>query len=167
MKKSLLATAYHEAGHALADFLLGFKIKSVSIVADETSAGRVSSVLGLNPSILEYGNPSSKTIARWHDKALTMLAGEAAQSHFNPRSVRAHHAGRDRDAILDILERIHGDGDELQAVYRYLKIRARNLVCGPHRWFMVEAVVLELAKNKTLTGSEVEAVFRQARRPRL
>ena len=35
-----MVAAYHEAGHAVADITQGIKVKSVSIVADEFTAGR-------------------------------------------------------------------------------------------------------------------------------
>ena len=77
----LITTAHHEAGHAPADYRLGFKVKRVTIVPDGEVSGSVLTNLGLKPKVLEYGNPSSVTVARWHDKIVTLLAGYVALSH--------------------------------------------------------------------------------------
>ena len=164
MKTNTEATAYHEAGHALADFRLGFKIKQVSVISDGTCAGFVSRRLGLKLSPLEFGCTTSKTVARWHDHILTLLAGEEAQRRFSAKSVRSHHAAQDRSVVVDVLMRLHSDQDELRAVYRYLQIRARNLVCHPVNWQMIECLAKLLLEKKTLTGQETAAAFRASLR---
>jgi hypothetical protein len=159
-RKAFLTTAYHEAGHALADDRLGFKIKKVTIIPASGSLGVASSRLGVKPKVLEYGNPTSATVARWHDKVVTLLAGQEAQRKFCSQSIRSHHGKPDREAVLDILERLHGGGEELQAACRYLEIRARNLVCRPLHWQMIADLAELLLKRGTLTGDEVVGEFR-------
>src|SRR6267378_4355554 len=92
------ATAYHEAGHALADYRLGFKLLEVSIVADTKSAGRTRSKLGLRLKSLAYETPSAKKLARCHEKMISLLAGREAQRLYSPHSIRSHMAQSDHES---------------------------------------------------------------------
>ena len=88
-------TAYHEAGHAFADWKYKFKVKKASIVPNpkDGSAVHVLTRTGLHFRSLEYGNPSGARIGRLHERIVSMLAGHAAQHRYRPSSVRPHHAG--------------------------------------------------------------------------
>jgi hypothetical protein len=155
----LEATAYHEAGHAVAHHVLGFNIRAVTIVPSKDCAGKVSGKLGVKPRILEYGNPSRATVAKWHDKAITLLAGAEAQRRFKPHSIRRYMASSDRGAVVDILSRLHPEEEELNAVIKYLEARTRNLVGNPIRWGQIEDLAGALVAKRTLTGQEVRQVL--------
>ena|SRR2546429_5465947 len=158
----LVVTAYHEAGHALADHRLGFKIKWVTIVGNAEAAGRTHSNLGLKLKVLEYGYPSSATVARWHDKIVSILAGGEAQRRYSPHSIRSYMMQGDRESVVDILMRLHPAEAEMRAVFKYLKIRTSNLIGQPRNWGMIRDLARALLKRKTLTGDEVKAVFHDA-----
>ena len=64
---SLASVAYHEAGHAVADWRHGFKVKSATIVPKDDSLGRVSAVTRLHLRSLPSSNPSGATIGRYHE----------------------------------------------------------------------------------------------------
>ena len=92
-QRRLWLTAYHEAGHAVAYFLLGFRIARVSVIADEGSLGHVRGykksrrtldfieTVGAFPDRAE-----SAKIARWHDEVVCTLAGMEAVRLFMPGS---------------------------------------------------------------------------------
>lgn len=162
MKRSnndVVATAHHEAGHALADFKLGFRIKSVTIVPGDGYIGRITGHIGIHLGAAEVRNVTSATLARWHDKVVSLLAGGQAQRRFDPRSFRHWHT-RDDKAAVDMLLSRHHEGDEGRALYRYLDIRARNLVAKPMNWRMIQDLARMLLVRRTMTGEQVVAEFR-------
>lgn len=158
-RRDLAATAYHEAGHALADHVLGFHIRSVTVFPGKGFAGRVTGRLGVKPRLLEYSTPSRATVAKWHDKVVSLLAGGEAQRIFKPQSVRAYMLRSDRDAIVDILISLHPEEMEMKAAFKFLRIRARNLLTNRMRWRQVEDLAQVLIEKGTLTGEEVRSVF--------
>lgn len=124
---NLVATAYHEAGHVVANWKLGFKVRSVSIVPTEDSAGHVLLVRRRHP---EFDITMMSTqMLDFHRRVVALFAGVEAQRYFNPRSARRYHAKSDIAAINDLLSRIHAN-DEKEAFYafKYLQARARNFV---------------------------------------
>jgi hypothetical protein len=155
----LETTAYHEAGHAVADHVLGFNIRSVTIAPSKGCAGKVSGKLGVKPRILEYGNPSRATVTKWHDKVVTLLAGAEAQRRFKPHSIRRYMARGDHNAAVDILFRLHPEEEELNAAIKFLEARTRNLVGNAIRWGQIEALAGALMAKRTLTGQEVRQVL--------
>jgi len=156
-------TAYHEAGHAFADFRFGFKIKEVSIIPNDTSTGRAVSKTRLHFRSLEYSAPTGRRIGRLHELVVSLLAGEAAQRHFQPRSIRFHQARYDREAIYEVLSRLHAE-NELPHVIRYLDAKAKNLIEDPRHWPVIEHLASELINRKILTGEDAEAAIREGYR---
>jgi hypothetical protein len=69
------ATAYHEAGHAFADWYHGFKVKSASIVPDEKTAGRVRTSCRLRLRKLEFTKPGPAELTRLHLRVVSFCAG--------------------------------------------------------------------------------------------
>ena len=157
---TMKATAYHEAGHAVADWRHGFKLKRATIVPKGDSAGSVSSTLRLHFRRLEYSNPSGATIGRYHERIVSLLAGRTAQRHFKPQSVRSWHASSDLHAATDLLCRLHGYGKEATRAFEYLEVRARNLVTQRHNWRMIQDLARTLMQRQTMTGPEIEATLR-------
>jgi len=156
------ATAYHEAGHAFADWHFNFRVKRASIVANkkDNSAGHVLTKTGLPFRSLEHTSPSGARIGRFHDHVVSLLAGQAAQRRYRQSSVRSYHAVSDRNAIADILFTLHSTG-ELPHVIRYLEAKARNLIECPMHWFVIQYLAEELLRRKTMTGEEVETTIRE------
>ena len=99
--------AYHEAGHAIAQWILGFKIKEVTIVPYDEVAGSVSYQRSLRLYRLEWETPTGKRLGRYHDLIVTTLAGEEAQRRFSPRSVRRDRSAGDYRFVNDLLYRLH------------------------------------------------------------
>jgi len=162
-RRKWVATAYHEAGHAIANIVLRFKTKKVSIVPCGEMDGVVESNLGIKLRSSEWRTPGRAARERRHDKVVTILAGEQAQRRFNPRSVRARHFEADSHDIVDYLRALHPEDDELRAAYKYLRLRARNLV--NLYWGMIQDMAEVLMKEGTVTGERALEVFRTCRKP--
>ena len=74
MKESI---AYHEAGHAVIDRELGFRVKEVTIVPKKGAAGQESmryACLGR----VQYDNPYGSIRTRCHNWIIGAFAGEEA-----------------------------------------------------------------------------------------
>lgn len=148
------AAAYHEAGHALACHLLGFKIAKVTIVSDEATEGKL--VTRRN----ELKMKKRKPVVRWHAKVVMLLAGAEAQNRFRPGSVHPLQCSRDMNFAVAILVWIHRSWDVARTASILLQVRARSLVRQPANWRMIQRLAKALFEKGTLTGAEVEAVFR-------
>jgi hypothetical protein len=155
-KPQLGVTAYHEARHAVAAVALNVAIgkKGVSILSDQDSVGRLYThkhVSGDPQSLL-----TGRMRLRLEETTIVSLADEIAQRKYRPSSVDRHHAGSDRD--FDRLSCMVGNPRELVAYWRWLLIRAENLVNSPPRWAQIEAVAKALMERKTLSASEVRQI---------
>jgi hypothetical protein len=192
-QRRLWLTAYHEAGHAVAYFLLGFRIARVSVIADEENLGYVRGdkksrrtldfieTVGPFPDRAERGK-----IARWHDEVVCTLAGMEAVRLFMPGSkfrlgtVAGHlvtlkkpmaglkagtkvrfGARGDVPSAFDILWSLHGE-DEAQLVYRWLALRARNLVKHNSARPGIEALAKALVEKREMSGKEACNVIVEA-----
>ena len=158
--KTNKAIAYHEAGHAFADWHFKFKVKKATIVPKGDALGYVKSKSRLHFRSLEYGNPSGARIGRLHERVVSLLAGHAAQRRFSARSVRSYHASSDRQAVADLLSRLHSEW-ELPHVIRYLDAKAKYLIENPCHWQVIQHLAKALLKHKTMTGEQVEAAIRE------
>ena len=151
----LTLTAYHEAGHAVVSAVLGFDVKKVTIVSDEDSVGHMLPRGYLQLRRLDWEVPTGARLGRYHDYVLVLLAGTEAVHHFNPRGVRSHHLDhKDSDyrRVLEILLKLHGrDEPERFAAFRYLRIRARNLVNREINWVKIEGLAKALLERQTLS----------------
>ena len=159
---ALRATAYHEAGHALANDALGFKNRKVSIVSDAESTGRVEPEVNLRPASLTYGDSSPARLGRWHNRIIVFLAGREAQRKFNPRSIRSYMSRSDLDKASKILERLHTENSEYLAARRYLETRTRNLIRRGVNWGKIEDLADALIEKRTLDGEQVRRIFVQS-----
>jgi ATP-dependent Zn protease len=161
--RQLSATAYHEAGHAFFDWKFHFKIKQVTIVPGDASLGTATTKY-FQFRRLEYGRPDNgKQIGRYHDRIVTLLAGEEAQRRFDPKSIRKHHAAGDNDSAKELLMRLHPDAEEeCRYAFRYLCARTRNLVSDPKNWRQIEGLATALLERRTLSGEEVDDVIRKS-----
>ena len=157
----LLATAVHEAGHALAFYRLNFRIKRVTIVPKDDCLGFASSPVGLSFSSLEHERPTRGMVALWHDRVVCLLAGGEAQRRFNSKSMRWGTSCGDLDGVKDILWRLHPTNEQA-AVFRYLKIRTQNLINQPTNWRMIQDLAQVLVEKRSLSGDEVLAVLRDS-----
>lgn len=142
---STTATAYHEAGHAVAALALRIPVKRVSIVGDAKRgvAGHV------------YLGPS-RSVDAMHKQGIVALAGEAAQRRYNPRSVRAHHGGGDRQAVAEYALERTGSGEQATLLARLWELQARDLV--EKRWDTIQRVAIALLEWQTLDAERVRTL---------
>jgi len=142
---ALAATAHHEAGHAVAAVVRKVPIQHVTIEADGDAAGHVA-----------YLRPTDG-VEETHARGMIALAGEAAQRRFNPRSVRRHHGGSDREAVLAYAWENSGSQRQAQALVNLWQVQAEDLV--ELRWPVIARVAAALLERRTLSYDDVQGLL--------
>jgi ATP-dependent Zn protease len=84
---ALEATAIHEAGHAVAAWLLRVRVNSATIIPHSGALGHVTHANPLRGVDLEWDD-SDRARLRAERYIKVCLAGPLAQKKFNPRSYR-------------------------------------------------------------------------------
>jgi ATP-dependent Zn protease len=148
------STAYHEAGHALAAFVLGLKLgrRGVAIVPNEERdmlrCANIAAQLRERPDCAT----SARTRARIEAWAVAQLAGDAAERKFNGRRRFGGHS--DLLQASDLLEYISTSVEQFQARLRVAYVGAGDLI--EDNWPLVQAVAEELMRKRRLSSNEVE-----------
>ena len=159
-RSTLMTTAYHEAGHAVASFFLHTGFRRVTIVPDDEAAGH--SLDGMGGRF--HGQPDCEMTPAIRDylerHIQVLLAGEIAQRKHSPRSVRQHHGRSDRHHAVGLALYINSDPRAVELYLRWLEHCTEGLVVT--RWAMVETVAEALAEHKTLTRAQVRALILEA-----
>ena len=148
LRHSMLeATAYHEAGHAVAAVFQAVRFEYVTIEADPTrgNAGHIAR---------SFRKP--KTLEHFYADGVMTMAGEAAQRRFRSSSVRRHHSGGDREAAVDLALRAGCDGPQAELLVKLWGLKAEALV--EMRWPQISQVALALIDRRRLTEAEVREV---------
>jgi ATP-dependent Zn protease len=136
LNKTRCHTAFHEAGHVVANWALGFACLVASIVEEE----------GMEGHVVEYryyeGAHEERGLAR--DSIITFYAGMEAQLRFDPD----YTEGSEYDDRLAV---------ELSRDYSIplggLRQRARRIIWL--NWPAVESVARELLKRETMNANEL------------
>jgi hypothetical protein len=157
-------TAYHEAGHAVACFLLRRGFRYVSIEPDGDSLGRL---LEACPTGSFRPDVDAGSRARAFAERLIMvrLAGDAAENLHRGKHSWCGARG-DFHAVLDLTSYFCGDVEEEAAYARWLAIRIRNMLRSKPNWALVRATAAALLKRGHLSYREARKVMREAGCPR-
>jgi len=160
----LTDTAYHEAGHAVADFVFGVTIIRVSIVPDEGSLGHVRHKPPFQRDDVTEAELAPRTLRRLENRIVGVFAGEVALAKSRRREPNLSAAGNLSD-IRQIGSLGHlGRGlydmhpDEQTAYLDLLLVRARLLV--DDYWFLIAPLAAEMLATRTLSGYRVNRLLR-------
>jgi hypothetical protein len=147
--------AFHEAGHVVAAYFLGVRIKKVSIFHNKDYVGIViheKVVRGLAP---EIDTSVLRNFNRMENLARIALAGDIAQKIHAPRS--SDGAGLDRETVANIAFRLNGSPEAAGAWIEWLKVSVKDMLTL--RWPFVDTVARELARENILNKEQIEAIF--------
>jgi hypothetical protein len=157
--EELLATAYHEAGHAVIAYLHGRRFKSMSIDPENCSGsvkfydGRIIAEIldGTHCNIWLFEHPDEETRIVDRD-ILSTMAGYISQDMGIPGSVEPYKWEADREQLAEILSRIpsSNEWDKAEAMVR------REL---KDNWYLVEGLAQKIIERKTLAGKEVRSIL--------
>ena len=158
--KELIATAYHEAGHAVVSSRLGSKVKHVSIVPNERTETlghvRHQPIPRRILRILEFGFVTPVQRQLVEDHIIISYAGSLAERRQRGRS---NHRGAQSDYadVVGLADRLCGSAEEVDAYLAWLRIRATNSVNA--NWDLIESVAQALLARQKLSGDELHEVI--------
>ncbi len=152
------ASAYHQAGHAVAALRFHFAVDLVTIVpdADTGSLGMCRSAPGLPPGFrldAWLGDESRRILHEW---AIVLLAGAAAATIGVGVSAN-QDAETDFHNAVDLLDYVSGDPDKTRWLVEEASKRTDALLRAS--WPDIEGVAHALLERRSLTAMDVTTVL--------
>ncbi len=148
--------AHHEAGHAVVSLNLRQAFQAVTIEPDTPGTlGAMHQSWSMSKTIDTY-SPDGRSRRYIEDRIIIALAGPAAARKFAGRSTFGGEA--DHDDAVDLLMRLTGDPEELDAYYKLLEIRAKQRV--EREWPSIEALAKVLLHERRVTSRRAKEVYR-------
>jgi ATP-dependent Zn protease len=152
----LRATAYHEAGHAVVASLLGVKFNTVSVVADETTLGRL--VHGKWPSGFDVATDPVWTVRRRLEPRIQVsLAGVFAERRGTGRRHNWTGAKGDLYSADTYVAQCNGSARQESLYMAWLTECTKAIIA--FRWPSIEKVAEQLLVRQSLTTSAVWTVI--------
>ncbi len=147
------ATAFHEAGHAVAALALDRPVSKVSIRADRDRLG-----------ICAFGKPVFRPSEDWLEReVLIALAGMAAEARYTGTYDRSGAARDLRYARSLALQRT-GSQRQAERLERRLLAKAENLLERAVNWRAVERIAQELLEVGEISGRQARHLYEECLR---
>ena len=150
------ATAFHEAGHAVAAWRLRIRLHGATIVPTIDASGQVEYANPLRGINLELDN-SNRARLRSELLMMVLLAGPEDQRQYSPRSWRSCHGGYDFGKAADLALNFNGYEDAANAYVRWVEIRTRYMIND--LWWAVEKVAGALIEQESLSGKQIKRII--------
>src|SRR5262245_333793 len=148
-----VATAYHEAGHAVAALALDRPVVKVSILADRDRAG-----------ICFFGKAVFRPSEDWLERevliALAGLAAEARQTGEYDRDA----AARDLRYARGLAIQPAGSGRQARRLERRRLAKAEHLLDRAANWRAVELIAAQLLRCGEMSGRQARHLYEQCQR---
>lgn len=153
-------TAYHEAGHAVAAYLLkAHRIKSLSIIPEGETEGLMRHSAPGDTYRPDYQR-TSRTRSKTEKLIMVCLAGDAAENLFlkkDSRNIRLF----DYSKAVDLAAYHCADPDETGAYVNFLYYRVRNLLRIPENWTKIEVLAAALIQKEFMNGEATYSLLRK------
>ena len=158
---SLIATAYHEAGHAVMAVSLGRPIEKVTITPSKSQIGAMTSGLRLGTCKIQKGR--TKPTKDWlEDEAMILYAGMVAESGFTKQYCQ-FGAAQDLREVRRLLQRTRAKTElQLEKLEQRLLDKTEHILSDETHLAAIEMVAKELLEKKTISGRAVEHFFKMA-----
>ena len=158
--KKLEKVAYHEAGHAVAAFLMRRSFSYVTIKPDESSFGHIFYQKfrdSFNPDYVE-----DYKIRRPLEKAIiTGLAGHVAEKIYSKQE-NYETSENDFHVAVDLASYLCGSNEEIEAYIKWLYIRTKNMLEHPNNWCKVKAFAEELLDHRRIGYVKARKIMKDA-----
>lgn len=149
------ATAYHEAGHAIIAWNLGYQPTTASIEAGNDSVGQVRHENPF-PGISFKFDGSDIARLKIERAIMICLAGPLAQKRYRRSSWRRWHGAADYATATELALRACGSNEIASAFLKWLELRTKSLVAD--HWRTIERVAIALLQRSTLSHDEIASL---------
>lgn len=151
-----LATAYHEAGHAVAAFLLGRQVHKVTIEPGKSAFG----ALRLGTCQLAKGRtkPSKDLL---EEEVIILFAGMVAEAHFTGKYCE-RGASEDLRMIRRILCGRATSEKQHEKLHRRMLDKTEHLLCDGRHAKAIDWIAQELIERTSVSGRAVKHFVNQA-----
>jgi Peptidase family M41 len=147
----LIATAYHEAGHAVIALALGKAIERVTILPNQCYLGACQ---------IQKGR--IKPTKDWlEDEMLILLAGMVAEARFTGR-LCTQGAAQDLRGVRRLAMMRAAGERQIERLERRMLDKTEYMVNDDIHWSAIEAIAAELLKKETISGRAARHFFEQA-----
>lgn len=152
----LVATAYHEAGHAVMAALVGRPVLKVTIAPGQT-------ISGVRLGVCELQKGRSKKSKDWlEDEVLILLAGMVAESQLTGKYCHAG-AAQDLSAARRLLSQSRATNPrQLERLEQRLIDKTEHLLGDVATTNAVKQIAAELLEKTTLSGRAIRHWLQQA-----
>ena len=152
----LLATAWHEAGHALVAAIVGRPIQKVTISPANLQTG------GVRLGAVKFQKGRSKSTNDWlEDEVLILLAGMVAESKFTGQYCESG-ARQDLRTARNLMDRRAATERQMEKLERRLLDKVEHLLDQSHHIAALKMIVNELIEKQTIKGRTVKHFLNQA-----
>ncbi len=150
-----IATAYHEAGHAVMAVVLGRSVQKATIAPAQLQSGATR----LGVCEMKKGRErASKDVLE--DDILILLAGMVAEAKFTGQYCQ-RGAAQDLRGVNRLLQQRGGSERQLQRLHRRMLDKAEYLLSDATNSAAVDRVAKELLERTTISGRSVRYLFDQ------
>ena len=145
---AIIATAYHEAGHAVVALELDRPVVKVSILPDRDRAG-----------ICHFGKAVMRPSEDWIEREMLIaLAGMAAEARHTGTYDR-EAAGRDLRYARSLSTGRAGNERQAARLERRMLSRVENLLDEEKVWLAVERIAAELVRQGEMSGRQARHLY--------
>ncbi len=148
----LMATAYHEAGHAVMALLMGRNVHRVSVKPKQSRLGECEL----------RKDKTRQTKDPIEADALIMLAGMVAESRFTGK-YNAAAAQTDLQAVQKLAEFRGGGERQIAKLFRRWMDKAEHLLDQPPQRFAIDAITQQLIEREKISGRNALHHFKEAK----
>ena len=153
---ALVATAYHEAGHAVMAVSLGRSIQKATIVAAKMQTG------GVRLGAVKMQQGRSKATQDWlEDEVLILFAGMVAEAQFTG-SYCPRGAASDLRAINHLLGTRANTERQMEKLHRRLLDKTEYILGDEVHEKAIRSVAEQLLEHQTIKGRLVKHFLNQA-----
>jgi ATP-dependent Zn protease len=146
-----IATAYHEAGHAVVALSLGRSVERLTIVRNSLRLGAVQIGKGRNSRKQDY----------YEIEAMILLAGLVSEARYTGE-YNWGGAQQDLRAVRRLsLARVETE-HKAERLERRLLDKTSHLLDQAGHWEAIESVVAELTKSQSISGRAARHLFDEA-----
>lgn len=153
---SRMATAYHEAGHAVMALHVGRPVEKVTLVAAKLQTG--GSRLGAC-KVQKGRSKASKDGVE--DEAMILLAGMVAESHYT-RKYSPGGAAQDLRHAQRVLSNRAGSDRQLERLLTRILKKTEHVLAEPLHADAVASIATELYEKESLSGRAVRQLISEA-----